>query len=154
MYNDLWFMQVVHINFILSNFFHFLIFLYLVLVYNMRLHSILFSRSAPPETVDDIIRTESSRRRKVVTLSSNFFFAYGTRPSMKSFEKVYSGVLNTYVSIYRCKIFLPNLSMTWNTYNVLVPVGDLLDRVCLTVQNWNAVHFLIKQSSTVVKTQP
>ena len=78
----------------------------------MRLfHSILFSRSAPPETVDDIIRTESSRRRKVVTLSSNFFFAYGTRPSMKSFEKVYFGVSNTYVfNISMYKIFLPNLT--------------------------------------------
>ena len=46
-------------------------------------------RSAPPESVASIIRLASSKRQEVPTLSSNFFFAYGTRPSMKSFEKVF-----------------------------------------------------------------
>ena len=50
--------------------------------------SLSLFRAAPPDAVANTIRAASSKRQEPLTLSSNFFFAYGTRPSMKSFEKV------------------------------------------------------------------
>ena len=60
----------------------------MVLSYEFEIQTLYILRSAPPQSVANTFRAASSKRRDLSILSSNFFFAYGTRPSMKSYEKV------------------------------------------------------------------
>ena len=59
-----------------------------VIIYQFEIQHLYILRSAPPQSVANTFRAASSKRRDLSILSSNFFFAYGTRPSMKSYEKV------------------------------------------------------------------